>query len=166
MPLAFLKDAPLSDARLPWLLYLSWWLFTGAIVMTVASLLVSQEGIQRQLKIARRYHKDRIDAAADEKNRFAAATVWLNTLSGVAFIAAVLATTWFISANVEKASTMAQHQKPRTWYFGPMTNPTTHLMRRGTPREAMLCPPCKVLRTTQRHSTRRPANPSTLYDDN
>ena len=129
LSLAFIKDVapPLSAARFPWLLYLSWWLLASTIVMTVASFLVSQQGIQRQLDIARRYHKERIEAAANEKNRLADATVWLNLLSGGAFIAAVIATTGFISVNIERASAMVEHQN------FPINVPSPERIERGMP---------------------------------
>jgi hypothetical protein len=104
LSLSLLKDlVPLEVAVAVWALWLSWWLFVGTVIFTVLSFLVSQKGIKRQLDLDRRYYVGCEDGAADEKNRYATATDYLNCASGVCFIFAILLTTLFFSCNIERA---------------------------------------------------------------
>lgn len=105
LSLAFLKDfVPLASAHNTWLLYLSWFSFAFCIVVTVASYLVSQLGITRQLELAERYYLKNEDTAFAETNRAAKATDYFNTASGIMFCIAVLLTTVFIALNAKDAS--------------------------------------------------------------
>jgi hypothetical protein len=110
--LAFLKDfVPITKAAHAWLLYASWWLFVMSVIVTLFSFLVSQWAIAKQLKINERYYLDRKDDALNDSNVFARITEWLNLLSGIAFVFAVMFTTLFVTANLENEATMFLDKK-------------------------------------------------------
>ena len=70
LSLGFLKDfVSLNTANLVWSLYSSWFLFVSCIIITVASYLISQIGIEKQLKLAKRYYLDSDDTALEEKKQ-------------------------------------------------------------------------------------------------
>ena len=74
--LAFLKDfLPITKAACGWLLYLSWGLFTFAIIITIFSYMTSQRGIKNQLSISERYYLKNDENALKEKTDAASLTV-------------------------------------------------------------------------------------------
>jgi len=109
--LAFLKDfIPFSKAAYGWLLHLSWTAFLVAVIATIVSFISSQLGIAKQLKLSERYYLEFDESAIIERNFFARLTDWLAYLSGIAFIAAVICTTLFVSTNLERAAIMAEEK--------------------------------------------------------
>ncbi|MCC4610743.1 hypothetical protein LL963_01295 [Xanthomonas campestris pv. esculenti] len=105
LSLGFLKDfVRLSQAAASTLLYLSWAAFAACIVVTVASYLISQQAIKRQLEIAERYYIKREEKALVEPNLAARATEWCNIASGALFCSAVVLTTIFIAVNVKETN--------------------------------------------------------------
>ena len=142
LSLAFLKDfLPITEAGYAWLLYGSWGMFTLAITITICSYISSQRGITRQLVLGERYYMRRDEAAVTEKNLFVAMTDWLNNVSGLCFIAAIIFTTAFVSINLERASTMAEQKRVFTQDGAPV--PTlqkfeqTGNLQRGAPIPAL-----------------------------
>jgi len=100
--LGFLKDfVKMSQAIRGELLYLSWGLFVGSIVLTMFSFLVSQVGQYKQLDLGERYYLKYDDEALKTKNIFAGATDWINVISGLAFVAALICTTIFVGSNLK-----------------------------------------------------------------
>jgi hypothetical protein len=100
--LAFIKDIiPLSRAGFLDLIYYSWYLFGGAIVVTLLSFHSSQIGIDKQLILAERYYL-KCDEKALRTTGWAKLTVWLNRLSGIFFIAAIFLTIVFVTLNVRR----------------------------------------------------------------
>ena len=113
LSLGFLKDfVSLDTADFPFALYLSWFLFVFCIIITVASYLVSQLGIDKQLKIAKRYYLDGEENALQEKNGPLCLTNFLNWTSGALFGLAVLTTAIFITANAKEASMSSSRNNP------------------------------------------------------
>jgi len=90
----------------------SWILFIGAISLTLASFLVSQQAIKRQLDRASRYYKKNDRSALDEVNWLARWVTWLAYGAGVAFLIAICLTARFVSLNTG-GDRMAE-QKPFT----------------------------------------------------
>jgi hypothetical protein len=98
LSLAFLKDfVPLAGAC-------SWMLFALCITITVASYLMSQLGIKRQLRLAERYYLEKDESALKETNTSALCTEYFNLASGTCFCVAVFLTTGFIASNAMEAS--------------------------------------------------------------
>jgi hypothetical protein len=122
--LTFLKDfVPIRTANVPWALYVSWILFTLAIVITMASYLVSQHGLRKQLKAAERYYLEGEDSALNNANGLLTeVTAWV---AGSAFLAGVVLTTMFVSFNLPIASDMADDKKT--------TQPSRVLLKEGAP---------------------------------
>lgn len=103
--LAFLKDfLPINKAAYGWLLYGSWALFSLAIILTILSYIISQQGQKRQLNRAERYYIGHDETAWEEKNVFDPLTDFINNLSGLFFILAIVFTTFFVSINLERAT--------------------------------------------------------------
>ena len=120
--LAFLKDfLPIAKASWGWLLYCSWYLFTLSIIITIISYITSQLGIKRQLGKAKRYYLDKEEKAFDERNIFEPLTEWLNYSSGLIFVMAVVATTLFVSINLERATVMTKQNKVACHEGAPVT---------------------------------------------
>jgi hypothetical protein len=99
--MAFIKDiVPLNRADYVPLLKISWCLFGAAIISTLTSFLVSQLAIKRQLEYAEKYYLDSQEEYLNKKNRPAAWTDYINYVSGGFFVAGIIATVLFVSANV------------------------------------------------------------------
>ena len=99
--LGFLKDFVSMDvAHKGPLLYVSWSLFLASVVITISSFLVSQMGMSRQLRLGERYYLEYDEGALKEKNIFAIATNWINLISGIAFVAALICTAVFVASNL------------------------------------------------------------------
>jgi hypothetical protein len=100
--LGFLKDfVKISTAVRGELLYWSWALFVASIVLTICSFLISQMGLSRQLKNGERYLLEYNDDALKGKNVFAEAVDWINVISGLLFVAALMCTTLFVGSNLK-----------------------------------------------------------------
>jgi hypothetical protein len=107
--LAFIKDiVPLDKSQYILLLKLSWWLFGASIVSTVISFVVSQLAIKRQLQYAKEYYLERKEESFDKKNCPALLTEFINYMSGALFIAGIITTVCFVSANVKGGNHMAK----------------------------------------------------------
>ncbi len=101
LSLAFIKDiVPIKIAIYLWLLKTSWWLFGVSIVITLCSFVVSQLGINIQLKYAEEYYLNKKNEYLTKRNRFAKATDVLNYSSCAIFIMAIICTIIFVSLNI------------------------------------------------------------------
>lgn len=99
--LGFLKDfVPLANASYTYLLFTSWVLFVLAVVVTIVSFLVSQQGISKQLRLSERYYIERDEAALQESNTWAYSTEKLSLVAGISFVGALVCTTLFVYFNV------------------------------------------------------------------
>jgi len=111
LSLAFLKHlVPIQPAEWLWLLYGSWLALAGAVLVTIISFLVSQRGIDAQLKKAEDYYL-RDDQTALNKTGIAKLTEWINASSGVLFLLGVLLTTAFVIVNFERSLKMSDEKK-------------------------------------------------------
>lgn len=101
LSLAFIKDiVPVEKANYVALLNVSWWLFGLAIVSTIASFLVSQLAIKKQLHYAEKYYLDSDESYLKKRNLPALATDAINYLSGFLFVSAIVVTIFFVSKNI------------------------------------------------------------------
>jgi len=111
--LAFLKDlVPITSAKWPWLLYVSWVLFSAAIIATVLSYLVSQRGLAALHPAGDAYYNgdDKLALERTEK-RFARIMLRFSYGAAATFVSAVVITVLFSSVNLERSSTMVIEQK-------------------------------------------------------
>ena len=100
IPIAFLKFlVPYSDALLTELLLASWCLFGLSIIVTMASMLTSQQGIKIQLDYAQKYYMEQKKEYFKKPNKYAKITDKLNKLSGGMFIIAIILTVLFLTLN-------------------------------------------------------------------
>ncbi|MBI3774774.1 MAG: hypothetical protein HY273_04345 [Gammaproteobacteria bacterium] len=112
LSLAFIKDiASVCTAHDLILLTMSWWMFGLAIISTLTSFLASQLGIKRQLFYAERYYLYEEDEYLVKPNIPARATDVINYISGLSFIAAILLTIVFVSANLGGNTSMTNETK-------------------------------------------------------
>ena len=101
--LGFVRDfVKIGHAIKGELLYISWSLFVVSVVLTISSFLISQMGQSRRLKQGERYFLEYDEDALKERNAFATATDWINFLSGLAFVIAVICTIFFIGLNLDR----------------------------------------------------------------
>jgi hypothetical protein len=98
--LGFVKDfVPVESAAQLWMLYSSWVFFTTAIALVILSYPISQKVLDIQLDRAQAYYVERQDEVLDETSKLEIAARWINTLSGAAFLAALILTTLFVFIN-------------------------------------------------------------------
>lgn len=106
--LAFLKDiVPLSEACFPALPYLSWGLFSLAIIATLVSFFTSQKAIDEQLELAHRYYVERDDSAASIRPKQAKVTDILNKSGAILLAIGLVTTCIFVGINLWKGNTMS-----------------------------------------------------------
>jgi len=154
--LAFLKDfLPITKAAWGWLLYLSWGLFTLAIIITILSYMTSQRGIKKQLSISERYYLNHDEKALKEKNRCTLLTDLLNSFSGMSFVVAIVATTLFVSINLERATTMAEQKKGSLREGAPIPS-VQKIVKKGAPVPAIQ--PVTQQPATQKPGAQQPAS--------
>ena len=103
LSLLFIKDPfQLSEATWAFSLYSSWVMFGLAIIFTLVSFFVSQQGIKKQLKMNTEYYLEGKEEVLNQKNRWAAATEWLSYVCGSTYIVAVIFLFSFIARNLSK----------------------------------------------------------------
>lgn len=81
-------------------LVVSWWCFGLAIISTMLSFFASQSAIKEQLDYAEKYYLQRKLEYLDKTSVFHVLTDSLNCISGILFIAAIMLTIVFVSANL------------------------------------------------------------------
>lgn len=101
LSLAFIKDVvPIASVTCRTVLIQSWFLFVGAIVVTIVSFQTSQAAIRTSLDHAEKYYLQRRDEYVNARNVWVNVTDMLNILSGVLFVAAILWTAYFVAMNL------------------------------------------------------------------
>lgn len=103
LSLLFIKDPfQLSEAACTLSLYSSWVMFGLAILSTLVSFFVSQQGIKKQLKMNAEYYLEGKEEVQYQKNRWAGATKCLSYVSFSIYILAVIFLFYFIARNLSK----------------------------------------------------------------
>jgi hypothetical protein len=99
--LAFIKDiVSLDEAINVYLLQVSWLCFVCAIVSTVASFVVSQRGIDKQLFFAEQYYLKRKNEFLNKTNWFSKMNNYFNAISFSLFICGIVLTVFFVWTNI------------------------------------------------------------------
>ena len=99
--LAFIKEiVSLDQATNVYLLQFSWLCFVCAIVSTMASFLVSQRGINKQLFFAEQYYLMQKDEFLGKTNWLSKVNDWLNASSFAIFICGIILTVIFVWTNI------------------------------------------------------------------
>ncbi len=114
----------------------SWWLFGLAIVFTLVSFVLSQLAIKRQLKYAEKYYLEEEERYLKEKNCPAIWTEYVNYVSGIFFVIAIVTTICFVSTNIKGGSIMANISRKSTNDGAPipsMQRIRTEIEKRGAP---------------------------------
>jgi len=102
LSLAFIKDiVKIERASHPSLLMGSWFLFAGAILLTLISFLVTQKSVSVQLDYAEKYYLEEKEEYLNKKSCWVSANVWLNRFTAFLFTLAVFATVTFASINLK-----------------------------------------------------------------
>lgn len=114
LSLSFLKDfIPIENARFAWALYASWACFTLAMVLVVASYVLSLKVLNLQLDRAERHYLQFDEDAATERGRWDKCADHVNHwMSAAAFAVALVLTTFFVSTNLRGAN-MAEKKAVR-----------------------------------------------------
>jgi hypothetical protein len=101
LSLVFVKGlVPLTKADCMCLLYFSWFLFGSAILSTLVSFFVSQQGIKKQLEMNKQYYLERKEEVVNQKNLWASATERLSYVSALTYIVATFFLVLFIALNL------------------------------------------------------------------
>ncbi|MBP1627552.1 MAG: hypothetical protein H6Q00_2027 [Holophagaceae bacterium] len=101
LSLTFLKDIscyPSTTYR--FMLSSSWGLFALAVVCTIGSILTSQAGLNRRLEDAEQYYIEGSEDHFNKRNSYAVGTRYLNKMSAISFISAIVLTVWFVIINL------------------------------------------------------------------
>ncbi|MDE0313941.1 MAG: hypothetical protein OXM61_03485 [Candidatus Poribacteria bacterium] len=105
LSLVFVKDlVPLAKADC--ILYFSWFLFGFAILSTLVSFFVSQQGIKKQLEMNRQYYLEGKKEVLNQKNRWASTTEYLSYVSASTYAIAAFFLVLFIALNLNKINIM------------------------------------------------------------
>lgn len=91
-----------GDADWTFLLTSSWILFGSAILFTLVSFFVSQQGIKKQLKMNTEYYLEGKDEVINQKNRWADSIEWLSYVSASIYLLAIISLVLFIAQNLSK----------------------------------------------------------------
>ncbi|MFP3798450.1 hypothetical protein [Paraburkholderia sp. SIMBA_027] len=113
LSLSFLKDfVPIRDAKWAWSLYCSWWSFALAIVLVIASYVVSQKVVKLQFERAERYYEDGQNDARDEHTWIEKVADHLNGwMYAAAFVIGLSLTILFVSINLSGAKMANKNEK-------------------------------------------------------
>lgn len=109
--IAYLKDLiPSENVQCYWLIILSWYLLFGAIILTIASFVISNKAIEIELKKVEDYYLNKNDNEYYKSN-LAKITDWTNYSSGFCLCLGLLLTVIFINKNLERNSKMSKDKK-------------------------------------------------------
>lgn len=101
LSLAFIKDiVPFQNAFWVWALYVSWIAFSGSILVTVASFLVSAAAHRKQLDFLWQYHIQRDESYFNKKSGPSRALPWMTGAAGALFLAGFVLTLVFCISNI------------------------------------------------------------------
>ena len=95
----------------------SWVLFCGSIILTIISFLTSQKSLSVQSDYFEKYAAGD-DSYWNKKNPYTIATTWLNLVSGLFFVSAVVAVTVFSITNFKGRLHDGQGRTASGWVRG------------------------------------------------
>jgi hypothetical protein len=171
--LAFIKNiVPVSTVTHLGLLKGSWCLFGSAIILTVISFLVSQHAIKVQLLYAQAYYSDQKEEYRNKPNRYAGVTDYINYISGLCFVLAIIFTIVFVSINLGEDRTMANDKDSKVTSKYGATIPTmqpvqsTDIILKGAPVPTMQPVPATAPATESTRPSESGSQSSTTGTDN
>lgn len=101
LSLSFIKDiVPLSESNCIIILKISWFLFVISIIFTISSFIFSKYGAKKAIAYSEKYYFEDIDEYRTKKNWPSIINTWLNNISGIIFICAVIMTVIFVTINI------------------------------------------------------------------
>lgn len=101
LSLTFIKDSvDIAAANALCLLYASWFLFSGTIIVVMISFMYGQVVIDELKTSAKIYFVDGVKSENERSQKFSRRLNLMNTGSGVFFVVAVLCITLFVALNV------------------------------------------------------------------
>ena len=101
--LTFIKFiVPIEEATHLCVLKASWVLFLLSIISTVASFLIGNKGISRQLEYAEQYYIDGKAKAFNKFNIYACINTIFNYISGILFLVALTSVVSFVILNLNQ----------------------------------------------------------------
>ncbi|WP_233470955.1 hypothetical protein [Paraburkholderia caribensis] len=119
LSLGFLKDfIPIGEAKLAWALYGSWFAFTVAMLLVIASYVVSQRAIEIQFERAERYYETGEEDVRNECTKIERVAKHLNGwIYALAFAIGLFLTILFVSVNLNGANVAGKNEKGGNWAF-------------------------------------------------
>ncbi|USU21336.1 hypothetical protein [Paraburkholderia fungorum] len=117
LSLGFLKDfIPIEKAKFAWALYGSWVALSAAMVLVIASYVVSQIVIDAQIERAERYYEDGEEDVRNECTKTEKVAQHLNGwIYATAFGIGLVLTILFVSFNLSGADMANKHDKSGNW---------------------------------------------------
>lgn len=92
---------PASQIKYFYMLKMSWFCFSTAIILSLVAYRISNAAISKQLTLAESYYIDGNEAAFSHKNWLTVANRWVNRLLGIAFSIAIILVMIFASINFQ-----------------------------------------------------------------
>lgn len=92
------------------LVYLAWFCFSGALIVTLSSFLASQAAMRKQRQILDAYCDEQL-SEEEKRNAWAASTQWLNVASIIFFIAGVAFLASFSMINLTRGDKTMSNQR-------------------------------------------------------
>lgn len=160
--LTFLKDiVPIKEAvHLSWL-YFSWGCFVGATALTIVSFLLSYKAQELSLSFAEEYFINGKDEFCNKNCWQGSALNVFNILSGAMFVIALIATSIFVTLNMEeKAKVMAKNFANDGMPPSLMQKVTSTTNQRGLPAASMPKAPSTPQPSSGSSSPTAPAAPA------
>lgn len=164
LSLGFLKDfIPIRQAEYAWALYSSWAFFTLAMVLVIASYVLSLKVVNLQLDRAERYYLKSEEAALDEQTCWDYCANHVNHwMSAVAFAIALIFTTFFVSVNLRGANVAGKNNVTPSMTHDGVTGMAMQKVQgpAGTVQRGLTGLPMQTVKPTT-PSSPAPAAPST-----
>lgn len=101
LSLTFFKFViPANQAASIELLKFGWYFFLSAIIITMASFIVSQQALKKEIVYAEKYYLEELEEFGNKNNPAANLTELLNVIAGILFIIALICIVNFVTKNI------------------------------------------------------------------
>ncbi len=124
---------PTSQIKYFYMLKMSWFCFSTAIILSLVAYRISNAAISKQLTLAESYYIDGDEAAFSHKNWLTVANRWVNRLLGIAFSIAIILVMIFASINFQPKEIDMSDKKNTTKTVLSQESADIPLMQRISP---------------------------------
>lgn len=114
---------PISEADCIWVLHIAWCSFGIAIMTTVFSFVTCNSSIIIEREYIYKYYIDEDDEYATKKNTWGIVTYWLNRITVVSFLVAILSIISYVWINTQEPDVSKQKENQEKGYVIPKREP-------------------------------------------